>query len=129
MMITPLKPKWRLSRKLQSDNYCDCEGVDDYGYSDMPDGFFVSNNKHLGDFTRSPIKFRDVENDIRAYFELGFEKCRQDIFKEIILGPKCKIAGLDLKLLLAKNGYIEDIFSDTIKIRKSIIHIPTNPKS
>ncbi len=129
MMITPLKPKWRLFRKLQSDNYCDCEGVDDYGYSDMPDGFFVSNNKHLGDFTRSPIKFRDVENDIRAYFELGFEKCRQDILKEIILGPKCKIAGLDLKLLLAKNGYIEDIFSDTIKIRKSIIHIPTNPKS
>lgn len=111
--------EWRLFRKLQSDNYCDCEGVDDYGYSDTLDGFFISNNKYLGNFTRSPIKFRDTGNDIRTYFELGFEKCKQDIFKEIIIGPKCKIADLDLKLLLAKNGYIKDIFSDAIKIRKS----------
>lgn len=111
--------EWRLFRKLQSDNYCDCDGVDDYGYSDILDGFFISNNKYLGNFTRSPIKFRDAGNDIRTYFELGFEKCKQDIFKEIIIGPKCKIADLDLKLLLAKNGYIEDIFSDAIKIRKS----------
>lgn len=56
------------------------------------------------------IKFRNTENDIRAYFELGFEKCKQDIFKEIIIGPKCKMADLDIRLLLAKNGYIEDIF-------------------
>lgn len=111
--------EWRLFRKLQSDNYCDCEGVDDYGYSDTLDGFFISNNKYLGNFTRSPIKFRDTGNDIRTYFELGFEKCKQDIFKEIIIGPKCKIADLDIKLLLAKNGYIKDIFSDAIKIRKS----------
>lgn len=111
--------EWRLFRKLQSDNYCDCDGIDDYGYSDHLDGFFISNNKYLGDFTRSPIKFRSTENDMRAYFELGFEKCKQDIFKEIIIGPKCKIADLDIKLLLAKNGYIEDIFSDSVKIKKS----------
>ncbi len=112
--------EWRFFRKLQLGNYCDCEGVDVYGYSDMLDGFFIRNNKYLGNFTRSPIKFRDAGgHDIRTYFELGFEKCKQDIFKEIIIGPKCKIADLDLKLLLAKNGYIEDIFSEAIKIRKS----------
>lgn len=111
--------EWRLFRKLQSNNYSDSDGVDDYGYSDILDGFFISNNKYLGNFTRSPIKFRDAGNDIRTYFELGFEKCKQDILKEIIIGPKCKISDLDLKLLLAKNGYIKDIFSDAIKIRKS----------
>ena len=111
--------EWRLFRKLQSDNYCDCDGVDDYGYSDFLDGFFISNNKYLGNFTRSPLKFRSTENDIRTYFEIGFEKCKQNIINEIIIGPKCKIADLDIKLLLAKNGYIEDIFSDSVKIKKS----------
>ena len=83
------------------------------------DGFFISNNKYLGNFTRSPLKFRSTENDIRTYFEIGFEKCKQNIINEIIIGPKCKIADLDIKLLLAKNGYIEDVFSDSVKIKKS----------
>ena len=111
--------EWRLFRKLQSDNYCDSDGVDDYGYSDFLDGFFISNNKYLGSFTRSPLKFRSTESDIRTYFELSFDKCKQDIINEIIIGPKCKILDLDIKLLLAKNGYIEDVFSDSVEIKKS----------
>lgn len=111
--------EWRLFRKLQSDNYCECDGVDDYGYADFLDGFFISNEKYLGNFTRSPLKFRSTENDIRVYFELGFEKCKNDIIKEIIIGPKCKIEPLDIRILLAKNKYIEDVFSKSVEIRNS----------
>lgn len=111
--------EWRLFRKLQSDNYCTDDGVDDYGYADFLDGFFISNDKYLGNFTRGPLKYRSTENDIRTYFELGFEKHKQSIINEVIIGPKCKITDLDIKLLLAQNGYIEDIFSNTVKIKKS----------
>lgn len=111
--------EWRIFRKLQSDNYCADEGVDDYGYADFLDGFFTENDKYLSNFTRSPLKFRSAGNDLRVYFELGFEKWKRDIIKEIIIGPKCKIDEFDIKLLLAKNGYIEDVFSDTISIKQS----------
>lgn len=111
--------EWRIFRKLQSDNYCTDDGVDDYGYADFLDGFFTGNDKYLGDFTRSPLKFRSSGNDLRVYFELGFEKRKRDIIKEIIIGPKCRIDEFDIKLLLAKNGYIEDVFSDAISIKQS----------
>lgn len=36
--------------------------------------------KYLVNFTRSPLKFRSTENDdIRTYFEIGFEKCKQNV--------------------------------------------------
>lgn len=111
--------EWRLFRKLQSDNYCDSDGVDDYGFAGFLDGFFRANEDNMGDFHRSELKYRSTENDMRIYFELGFEKCKKEIIKEIIIGPKCKINILDMKLLLAQNGYIEDIFSSSINIYKS----------
>lgn len=101
--------EWRIFRKLQPYNYCAYEGVDDYGYSDFLD-FFTGNDKYLGNFTRSPLKFRSTGSDFRVYFELGFEKQKRDIIKEIIIGLKCKSAEFDIKLLLAKDGYIEDVF-------------------
>ena len=111
--------EWRLFRKLQSNNFDDCDGVDDYGYADFLDGFFRDNDKYLGEFTRSSLKYRSTENDIRVYFELGFENCKHNIIKEIVLGPKCKIEPLDLKLLLTQNKYMEDIFATSIEIKKS----------
>lgn len=111
--------EWRIFRKLQSDNYSSDDGVDDYGYADFIDGFFKDNNDVRGGFTRSAMKFRGVGDDMRVYFELGFEKQKKDIIKEIIIGSKCQIDDLDLRLLLAKNGYIEDVFSESISVTKS----------
>lgn len=111
--------EWRIFRKVHSDNYSNDNGVDDYGYTDFLDGFFICNDKYLGDFTRSALKFRSTEDDLRVYFELGFEKRKKDIIKEIIIGPKCKVDSLDIKLLLTKNGYMENTFSDSVHIRKS----------
>lgn len=111
--------EWRIFRKLQKDNFSTYDGVDYYGYTDCLDGFFINNETHLGNFTRSALKFRSTGDDLRLYFELGFEKCKKEIIKEIIIGPKSKITEFDLKIFLAQNGYIEDIFSDSIIIRKS----------
>lgn len=62
---------------MQSTNFDDGDGVDDYGYAHFLEGFFNSNEEYLGNFTRGPLKFRSVDNDIRLYFELGFEKCKK----------------------------------------------------
>lgn len=111
--------EWRLFRKLQTNNYCDSNGIDGYGFADFLEGFYKENDKYLGDFTRSSLKYRCTDDDIRVYFELGFEKCKKDIIKEIVIGPKCKAEILDIKLMLNQNGYIDDIFSNSIEIKKS----------
>jgi len=111
--------EWRIFRRAQSSNFNDDDGVDDYGYADFLEGLFINNEKYLGNFSRSQLKYRYTDNDIRLYYDLCFEKCKKDIIKEIILGPKCEIAELDLKLLLAQNKYIEDVWTDSIKIIKS----------
>lgn len=111
--------EWRIFRRLQSNNYCVSDGIDTYGYADYLDGFFNENNNYLGAFTRSSLKFRSVGDDLRIYFEVGFEKRKKEIIKEIIIGPKCKLEEFDLKLLLAQDEYIDEVFSDAIKIKKS----------
>ncbi len=93
--------------------------MDEFGYAHFLEGIFSPNTKYIGEFTRSPLKFRSTDSDIRLYFELGFEKCKCNIIKEIVLGPKCQIDELDLKLLLTKNKYIDDVFSNSIIINKS----------
>ena len=60
-------------------------------------------------------------NSICSYFEFGFEKCKEDFIKKIILGPKCQIEEKDLKILLRKYMYIRDVESNKIKIQKSKI--------
>ena len=71
--------EWRIFRRLQSNNYCVSDGIDTYGYADYLDGFFNENNNYLGAFTRSSIKFRSVGDDLRIYFEVGFEKRKKEI--------------------------------------------------
>jgi hypothetical protein len=53
--------------------------------------------------------------------ELGFEKIKPKLVKEIILGPKCTINPIDLKIFLAANKYINDIDDDSIVITRSNI--------
>ena len=67
------------------------------------------------------MKFRATNNDIRTYIELGFDKIKNKFIKEIVIGPKCDVDELDIRILLAKNEYISDVESDEIKIIHSII--------
>lgn len=82
-------------------------------------GAFSVENKFIYPFSRSELKFRSLKNDISSYFELGFERCKSDIIKKIVIGPKCKIDVRDLKILLRKHHYINDTDSENIKIVKS----------
>jgi len=111
--------EWRIYKKTSYTNYCEDEGVDDYGYAGFLDGIFVANNKYCGDFTRSELKYRATSNNIRPYFEIGFDRCKDKMINQIVLGPKCKISDLNLRLLLAQYGYIDDVDSNAIKIIKA----------
>lgn len=73
----------------------------------------------MGIFSLSDLKFRSVQGNICSYFELNFNNCNNNFIKKIILGPKCKIRELDLKILLRKYKYISDIKSKEILIESS----------
>lgn len=114
--------EWRLIRRINSTNYTDSDGIDDYGYSDFLEGIFADNKKNIPSFERSKLKYRARDNDIITYMELKFkESIRHEIIKEIVLGPKCNISETDLKILLLQNGYIKDMEANDILIRKSAV--------
>lgn len=111
--------EWRINRVVE--RYDDCDGTDEYAYNEFLEGAFSENSQYLGDFTCSQLKFRAINDDIKCYFELGFGKLKSKIIRRIILGPKCKIKPFDLKIFLADNKYIEDIYDKSITIMPSYI--------
>lgn len=108
--------EWRLYQ-TQVGNFDEDAGEED----PFLRGAFYRDEKNPGLFSCSELKFRSSQNDICSYFELDFEKCKDTIIKEIILGPKCQIEEWDLKLLLRKYNYIDDIKTKKIPIKKSKI--------
>lgn len=70
---------------------------------------------------RSKLKFIATDCDIKCYMEIGFDKIKTKIIKEIILGPKCKIDPFDLKLYLTEHNYLEDVTDNSIEIKRSAI--------
>lgn len=106
--------EWRLFRK-QMGNFDEDTGEIEPFFK----GAFHDDDDIFECFSRSDLKFRSLQDDICSYFELGFEKCKKDIIKKIILGPKCQIDERDLKILLRKYMYINDVDSNEIKIQKS----------
>ena len=108
--------EWRLFRK-QVGNFDEDTGENEPFFN----GAFHVDDEIFGLFSCSDLKFRSLQNNICSYFELGFEKCKEDIIKKIILGPKCQIEERDLKILLRKYMYIRDVESNKIKIQNSKI--------
>lgn len=108
--------EWRIFRK-QVGNFDEDTGEDEPLFH----GAFHADDEIFGLFSCSDLKFRSLQNNICSYYELGFEKCKEDIIKEIILGPKCQIEKRDLKILLRKYMYISDVESERIEIKKSEI--------
>lgn len=108
--------EWRLFRN-QVGNFDEDTGENEPFFK----GAFHADDEIFASFSCSDLKFRSLQNNICSYFELGFEKCKEDIIKKIILGPKCQIEERDLKILLRKYMYIRDVESNKIKIQKSKI--------
>lgn len=108
--------EWRLFRK-QVGNFDEDTGEREPFFN----GAFHADDDIFGSFSCSDLKIRSLHNNICSYFELGFEKCKEDIIKRIVLGPKCQIEEKELKILLRKYMYIRDVGSNNIKIQKSKI--------
>ena len=106
--------EWRIFRK-QVGNFNEDSGKND----PFLKGAFCDDIFEV--FSCSDLKFRSLQNNICSYFELGFKKCKENIIKKIIIGPKCQINEIDLKILLRKYMYIKDVESNKIKIQKSKI--------
>ena len=60
------------------------------------------------DFTLSRVREQCIRERIITYFDLSFEKVRDDLIKEIIIGPNARITPKDIYRSLYINGYQTD---------------------
>lgn len=60
------------------------------------------------DFTLSKVREQCIRERIVTYFDLSFEKVRDDLIKEIIIGPNAGITRRDVYRSLYINGYQTD---------------------
>lgn len=65
----------------------------------------VEMGENVKKFYRKPIDFAIKSKKISSYVDFDFSKCIKYLVPEIILGPKCTIDDLDLKLFLVSNGF------------------------
>lgn len=56
-------------------------------------------------FRRKPVDFRTTSDMIIPYFDFDFNKVKDKLIKEVIIGPKCNASEYDINLFLAVNGY------------------------
>lgn len=104
--------EWRLYRG-QTGNFDDDIDADQF----LSPSAFCKQDMDI--FSFSELKFRAVRGNICSYYELNFNNCKDSIIKHIILGPKCKIKEIDLKILLKKYNYISSIKTKEIPIEPS----------
>lgn len=67
----------------------------------------------LGGFQFHESKFRSVNGKIISYVEMNFEHIKQQLIKEIYIGPKAKVSQEDIKSVLFMNGYYDGFDPDT----------------
>lgn len=73
----------------------------------------------------SKIKYRTSNNKLIPYIEMNFEKIKQNIIKEILLGPKSDVEIEDVVNFLKFCGYYENVeggynSNSPISIKKSV---------
>lgn len=62
-----------------------------------------------------PLQFRATKNDIVSYFDICLDSIKDQLIKEIIIGPKCNLSDFDVKILM----YACDYVADGVVIRKT----------
>ena len=72
----------------------------------------------------SKIKYRAANNKLIPYIEMNFEKIKQSIIKEVLIGPKSEVEVEDIVNLLSYYGYYDGIeerynFRTSVVIQKS----------
>lgn len=73
-------------------------------------------------FQFSQVKYRVSNEKLVSYIEMNFEKIKQDLIKEIWIGPKANVEIDDIVNFLNMCGYYEDVpynSDEPIKVRKS----------
>lgn len=90
-------------RNLRYKNVTGTYDKDQMYYDKMLE--LVKGGEKMGEFYRKPISFGIKDSKISSYVDFDFSSCTRYFVPEIILGPKCTIDDLDLKLLLVSNGF------------------------
>lgn len=64
------------------------------------------------DFELSALKYRIARNQLQGYYELSFAPIKDELIREIIIGPKSLVQEEDIYLFLAACGYHEKALDD-----------------
>lgn len=63
-------------------------------------------------FKLSDLKYRIARNQLQGYYELSFTPIKDELIREIIIGPKSLVQEEDIYLFLAACGYHEKALDD-----------------
>lgn len=73
-------------------------------WTDIKPDTEVSNTYIENNIKISDIKYHNRRNDLIPHIDLIFDESKEQIIKEVIIGPKCKASKSDIEAFLAKNG-------------------------
>lgn len=112
--------KWRLVyypfgfiKNLYASNMLKDISTNQLFYDRMND--IISYKGSFNDLILSELKFINSNKSIVSYMDMCFEKIKNLMVSEVVIGPKAEIDDNDLRLFLMANGY--DL--SKIVIRKS----------
>lgn len=58
---------------------------------------------HLGDL--SNIDFHSHRDDLVPHMALDFDNIKNELIKEVVIGPKCKARKSDIERFIRENGF------------------------
>lgn len=73
-------------------------------WTDIKPGNIISNTHIENNVEISDINYHNRRNDLIPHIDLKFGNGKQQIIKEVVIGPKCKVRISDIETFLAQNG-------------------------
>lgn len=104
--------EWRISYTLLHNKMM--KGLLDFSYFNK-----IAKQEYIDNFETPTLQFTTRGDDIISHIAIGIKDFNKAI-KYILIGPKCNLSELDVKLLLISKGYIKSPEDKSIVIRKSV---------
>ncbi len=106
--------EWRLIINNHLSNYNNeyKNGINEVGTIDEN---YSESAEFKSGFVRSPLQFMTSVDKLLPYFDISYEKIKNQLIRKVFLGPKSNITEMDIRLFLETEGFN----SENIEIIKS----------
>ncbi len=96
--------EWRLIINNHLANYLYSHDNDPITTGNIDENYLKKAELSNG-FIRESINFRTISDAIVPFFDINFNNIKDELIYEIVIGPRCSITELDMKIFLRANGF------------------------